>query len=103
MIHSFQTGTDDLHHQHALGVCHLRRVFPGIAPFEKPYISWYTPRTQDAAEGQNALAFYLSGLSDRAVARQVFTEKTLLNAIKLTKEKVKTYEHYDALTSQVTR
>ena len=65
------------------------------------------PTDPGAAEEQNALAFYLSGLRDQAVARQVFTklgnQKTVLNAIKLPKEKAQTYERYDALTSQVRR
>ena len=44
------------------------------------------------SERRWALAFYLSGFSDQAVARQVFTkpgnEKTVLNAIKLTRGKL---------------
>ena len=80
---------------------------PGYSSrFEALYQLAY-PTDPGAAEEQNALAFYLSGLSDQAVARQVFTklgnQKTVLNAIKLTKEKAQTYERYDALTSQVRR
>ena len=66
---------------------------PGYSSRFKALYQLAYPTDPGAAEEQNALAFYLSGLSDQAVARQVFTklgnEKTVLKAIKLKKGKSK--------------
>ena len=100
VIQSFLTGAED--RRHALGVCRqcADKSIPGSSSRFKALYQLAYPTDPGPAE-------YLSGLINKAVARQVFTklgnEKTVLDAIKLTKEKEQTYECYDTLTSQVRR
>ena len=104
IVKQFLTGAEDLQYRQQLTTM-TQKSGETIQSYTQRYKTIYNlayPVTPGAVEEQNALGFYLRGLSDQNLAKSVFTKLTeprkLLEAFKLIHEKAQILERYKAIT-----